>query len=105
MPSRETLGKFAEQVNSFVGAAASHIDETRVRDTFARVVEDVTFLVDPEKAASYGQKVRGLFLKGPVGGSAAPFTWSANTGTRPEAEIPEAEPEGDDGGEKPGKSL
>ena len=67
----ETLGRFAEQVNSFVGAAAGRmaagkvgsIDETKVRDTFARVVEDVTFLVDPEKAAAYGQKVRGLFTR------------------------------------------
>lgn len=100
----ETLGRFAEQVNAFVGTAASHIDETRVRDTFARVVEDVTFLVDPEKAASYGQKVRGLFLRGPIGGSAAPFTWSAGTtGDDVPAAKPESERESEpDGG---GKSL
>jgi hypothetical protein len=102
----ETLGRFAEQVNAFVGAAASHIDETRVRDTFARVVEDVTFLVDPEKAASYGQKVRGLFLKGPLGGSAAPFTWSAGPAQDdpPAADPPADDPPSDQRGGA-GKSL
>lgn len=59
----ETLGRFAEQVNAFVGTAASRIDQKRVQDSFARIVEDVTYLVDPEKAAANGQKVRGLFIK------------------------------------------
>ena len=63
----ETLGRFAEQVNAFVGGKMGgvHIDETKVRDTFARVVEDVTYLLDPEKAAAYGQKVRAMFTRGP----------------------------------------
>jgi hypothetical protein len=79
----ETLGRFAEQVNAFVGSAAGRmgvIDETKVRDTFARVVEDVTYLVDPEKAAAYGQKVRGLFGKVGFGsGDGGTFGWSGGT--------------------------
>jgi hypothetical protein len=59
----ETLTKVTEQVNAFLGAAAANIDETRIRDSVARIVEDVTFLIDPEKAAAYGQKVRGLFAR------------------------------------------
>jgi hypothetical protein len=59
----DTLNKVAEQVNAFLGAAATSIDEARIRDSVARIVEDVTYLVDPEKAAAYGQKVRGLFTK------------------------------------------
>jgi hypothetical protein len=54
------VGKVSEQVNAFVAAAASNMDETRIRDTVTRLVEDATFLVDPEKAMSYGQKVREL---------------------------------------------
>ena len=57
----ETLGRFADQVNSVVGVAASHIDQKRIQDSFARLVEDVTYLVDPEKAVANGQKVRNLF--------------------------------------------
>jgi hypothetical protein len=57
----ETLGRFADQVNSVVGVAASHIDQKRFQDSFARLVEDVTYLVDPEKAVANGQKVRNLF--------------------------------------------
>lgn len=63
----ETLGRFADQVNTFVGTTASRldqkIDQKRIQDSFARIVEDVTFLVDPEKAATNGQKVRSLFAK------------------------------------------
>jgi hypothetical protein len=60
----ETLSRFADQVNAVVGAAASHIDQKRIQDSFARIVEDVTYLVDPEKAVVNGQKVRNLFVKG-----------------------------------------
>ena len=44
----ETLGRFADQVNSVVGVAASHLDQKRIQDSFARLVEDVTYLVDPD---------------------------------------------------------
>jgi len=57
----ETLGRFADQVNTVVGAAASHIDQKKFQDSVARLVEDVTYLVDPEKAVANGQKVRNLF--------------------------------------------
>jgi len=59
----EMLNRVSDHVNAFLGVAATSIDETKIRDSLARIVEDVTFLVDPEKAASYGQKVRGLFTK------------------------------------------
>jgi hypothetical protein len=78
----ETLGRFAEQVNAFVGAAAGKmgsIDDTKVREGFARMVEDVTYLVDPDKAAAYGQKVRGLFNK--VAFASSDNTASDNTGS------------------------
>jgi hypothetical protein len=57
----ETLNKVSDHVNAFLGNAATSIDEAKIRDSVARIVEDVTFLVDPQKAAAYGQKVRGLF--------------------------------------------
>ncbi len=59
----ETLGRFADQVNAMVGVAATRIDQKRIQDSVARVVEDVTYLVDPEKAVANGQKVRNLFGK------------------------------------------
>jgi hypothetical protein len=65
----ETLGRFAEQVNSMVGVAASHIDQKRIQDSVARLVEDVTYLVDPEKAVPNGQKVRNLFNRAKVEGA------------------------------------
>lgn len=104
----ETLGRFAEQVNAFVGAAAGRmggLDETKVREGFARVVEDVTYLVDPEKAAAYGQKVRGLFGKVAFTGSdAASFTWPADTtGAGPGTAEPSGEAEA--GEDPPGKKL
>ena len=43
--------------------AATGLDEAKVRDSVARIVEDVTVLVDPQKAAFYGQRVRGFFTK------------------------------------------
>ncbi|MBA3741989.1 hypothetical protein [Sporichthya sp.] len=63
----ETFGKFAEQVNSAVGVAASHIDQKRIQDSLARLVEDVTYLVDPEKAVANGQKVRNMFSRSKSG--------------------------------------
>ncbi len=57
----ETMGKVSEQVNAFFGSAGPRVDEARVRDSIVRIVEDVTFMVDPERASSYGQKVRGWF--------------------------------------------
>jgi len=74
----ETLAKVSEQVSAFFAAAGTSIDEAKIRDSVARIVEDVTFLVDPEKAASYGQKVRGFFTKA----------------TRPAGEPPEPETRG-----------
>jgi hypothetical protein len=59
----ETLGKVSDQVKAFVGGAATNIDEAKVRDSLARIVEDVAFVVDPERASSYGQKVREFFTK------------------------------------------
>ncbi len=59
----ETLGRFAEQMNSVVEVAASHIDQKRIGDSVARLVEDVTYLVDPEKAVANGQKVRKMFSR------------------------------------------
>jgi hypothetical protein len=68
----ETLGRFAEQVNTAVGTAAGHLDQKRLQDSVARLVEDVTYLVDPEKAVANGQKVRNLLRrsKNPDAGSA-----------------------------------
>ena len=59
----DTLQKVSEQVNAFIGMAATGLDEAKVRDSVARIVEDVTVLVDPQKAAFYGQRVRGFFAK------------------------------------------
>jgi hypothetical protein len=59
----DTLHKVSEQVNAFFGTAATGLDEAKIRDSVARIVEDVTLLVDPEKAASYRQKVRGFLTK------------------------------------------
>lgn len=63
----ETFSRLSEQVNHFFGAAASRVDQARFRDTVARLVEDVTFPVDPEKATEYGRKVREF-----LGGAAEP---------------------------------
>jgi hypothetical protein len=79
----ETLNKVSEQLNAFLGTAAASIDETKVRDSVARIVEDVTFLVDPERAASYGQKVRGLFNKTIAGTAANDTTAWRDTTDRP----------------------
>jgi hypothetical protein len=59
----ETMSRFTEQVNTFVGAAASRIDSKRIEDSVTRLVEDITYLMDPEKAAARGQKVRKIFEK------------------------------------------
>jgi hypothetical protein len=90
----ETLHKISEQVNAFFGTAARGFDEAKIRDSVARIVEDVTFLVDPEKAASYGQKVRGFFTKTipPAGelsasdsGGNGKGAWKDSTGQPPSA--------------------
>ena len=57
----ETLRKLSDQISSFVGSAAANLDETKIRDAVSRAVEDVTFMIDPEKAASFGQMVREFF--------------------------------------------
>ncbi|HEU4542083.1 MAG TPA: hypothetical protein VFR23_13230 [Jiangellaceae bacterium] len=54
----DTLRKLSEQISSFVGSAAASFNETKFRDAVSHAVEDVTFMIDPEKAASFGQKVR-----------------------------------------------
>ncbi|HSF26685.1 MAG TPA: hypothetical protein VLC50_04115 [Actinomycetes bacterium] len=63
----DTFGKVAEQVNAFFGEAASNFDQDRIRDSVARLVEDVTFLVNAEKAASYGERVREFLARGWAG--------------------------------------
>lgn len=57
----ETLRRLSDQIGSFVGSAAASFDETKVRDAVSRAVEDVTFMIDPEKAAAFGEKVREFF--------------------------------------------
>ncbi|TDD95694.1 hypothetical protein [Jiangella asiatica] len=59
----DTLSSVSDQVSSIIGGAAANVGQSRVRDTVARIVEDVTFPVDPEKAATYGQRIRE-FLSG-----------------------------------------
>ncbi|HEX5994747.1 MAG TPA: hypothetical protein VFY84_06360 [Jiangellales bacterium] len=66
----ETLRRLTDQISSFVGSAAASFDETKIRDAVSRAVEDVTFMIDPEKAASFGQRVREFF--GETTGSARP---------------------------------
>jgi len=53
----DALNKVTDQVKSFLGDSAG-LNEDKVRDTVGRFVEDVSFLVDPDKAASIGAKVR-----------------------------------------------
>ncbi len=90
----ETLHKVSEQVNAFFGTATTSLDEAKIRDSVARIVEDITVLVDPEKAASYGQKVRGFLTKtvrpagelpGPDTGGNGKGGWRDNTGQPPSA--------------------
>ncbi|WP_147375146.1 hypothetical protein [Jiangella rhizosphaerae] len=59
----DTLTSVQDQVSSILGGAATSAGTTKVRDTVARIVEDVTFPVDPSKAAAYGQRIRD-FLGG-----------------------------------------
>ncbi|SDU66648.1 hypothetical protein [Jiangella alkaliphila] len=59
----DTITSVQDQVSSILGGAATNAGTTKVRDTVARLVEDVTFPVDPSKAASYGQRIRD-FLGG-----------------------------------------
>lgn len=53
----DALNKVTEQVKSFLGDSPA-VDESKVRNTVGRFVEDVSFLVDSNKAASIGAKVR-----------------------------------------------
>lgn len=53
----DTLNKVTEQVRTFLGDSPG-LDQTKVRDTVGRFVEDVSFLVDTDKAASIGARVR-----------------------------------------------
>lgn len=64
----ETLRKISEQISSFVGSAAGGFDETKIRETVSRAVEDIGFLIDPEKASAYGQRIREFL--GDLGGPA-----------------------------------
>ncbi len=66
----ETLRKLSDQIGSFVGSAAASFDEAKIRDAVSRAVEDVTFMIDPEKAATFGQKVRELFGDTTISGDA-----------------------------------
>ncbi|WP_028984980.1 hypothetical protein [Sporichthya polymorpha] len=59
----ETVGRIAEGVTAAVEVAGSRIDQKRISDSLARLVEDVTYLVDPEKAVVNGQKVRKMFQR------------------------------------------
>lgn len=53
----DAMSKVTEQVKTFLGDSPG-LDEKKVRDTVGRFVEDVTFLVDTDRAASIGAKVR-----------------------------------------------
>ena len=59
----ETVRKVSDQVSAFFGKATTGFDEAKIRDSVARIVEDVALVVDPERAASYGQQVRGFFTR------------------------------------------
>lgn len=88
----ETLDKVFEQVNNFVGTTASNIDEAKIRDSLARIVEDVTSLVDPGKAAVYGQKVRGFFVKAGRSPAEAPAAKPSANGKGTSASHPDQPP-------------
>jgi hypothetical protein len=90
----DTLTSVQDQVSSILGGAATSAGTTKVRDTVARLVEDVTFPVDPSKAAAYGQRIRD-FLGGsparpgddPAGAERFPVAGSADTAADPVDEI------------------
>lgn len=81
------LGKVSEQVSTFMGTTggakatfdSTGLDEAAVRDSAARIVEDVAFLVAPDKAADLGRWVRG----------AKPRTEHATVWVEAEADVPE----------------
>lgn len=92
----DTFGRLSEQVGAFLDEAAASLDEAHIRDTLARVVEDVTFLVDAERAAAYGEKVREFLSRGRSFGpwpSATPP--EERTPPDPEGSTPPAVPPGD----------
>ncbi|HEX6194745.1 MAG TPA: hypothetical protein VFZ37_02480 [Jiangellaceae bacterium] len=66
----DALNKVTEQVKTFLGESPG-LDERKVRDTVGRFVEDVSFLVDPEKAASIGARVREFLGERPSAGDQA----------------------------------
>lgn len=56
----DTINSVQDQVSSILGGAVTSAGTTKVRDTVARMVEDVTFPVDPSKATAYGQRIRDI---------------------------------------------
>lgn len=93
----DTFGRVSEQVGAFLDEAAAHLDEARIRDTLARVVEDVTFLVDAERAAAYGEKVREFLSRPGRGFGPWPPPTPRQERTPPDQEgsTPPAVPPGD----------
>ena len=85
------LGKVSDQVSAFIGSPGTTggtkgasvdstlLDEAAVRDSAARIVEDVAFLIAPDKAADLGRWVRG----------AKPRTEHATVWVEAEADVPE----------------
>lgn len=83
----DTLTSVQDQVSSILGGAATTAGTTKVRDTVARIVEDVTFPVDPGKAAAYGQRIRDFLGGTPIQdddpAGAARFPVAGADGTTP----------------------
>lgn len=62
----DTINSVQDQVSSILGGAVTSAGTTKVRDTVARMVEDVTFPVDPSRATAYGQRIRDLLGGAPA---------------------------------------
>ncbi|MBB5791431.1 hypothetical protein [Jiangella mangrovi] len=94
----DTLTSVQDQVSSILGGAATSAGTTKVRDTVARLVEDVTFPVDPSRATAYGQRIRD-FLGGaparhdddPADAERFPVAGSPGAGAGAAADPPEVE--------------
>ncbi|TDD65153.1 hypothetical protein E1262_26220 [Jiangella aurantiaca] len=87
----DTITSVQDQVSSILGGAATSAGTTKVRDTVARIVEDVTFPVDPSKAAAYGQRIRDFLGGTPTRhddhpDDAARFPVAGTADTAPEVE-------------------
>ncbi|WP_157987773.1 hypothetical protein [Jiangella endophytica] len=90
----DTITSVQDQVGSLLGGAATSAGTTKVRDTVARIVEDVTFPVDPSKATAYGQRIRD-FLGGaparhddhPADASRFPVAGTADATAEPAGEV------------------